>query len=523
MSLLTVQQWVMSRKTQLLFLAILLLGIFARSWEFLRLPPGLHHDEASIGVDAYYLYRYGVDRQNISYPMHFIAWGNGQNAPYAYLLVPLIALFGLSVPVIRLPILLSGIATLPLIYLIFKRTVDEKFGLLAMFCMAISPWHILLSRWGLESNLLPLFFSAAYFLVLKTKDDWRWFIPANIVFALCLYTYGITYAFLPIFILISLVILYRYHILNMRQILIGLAILVLLGLPVILFVAVNFFRLDSIHIGPVTIPRMPTLSRFQQEGVMFQSNVAATLVGYFKALMNLLIFQNDFRARNVFPPYGYFYGITFPLALVGIWGVIQTLHTKREEKLLWLTWLGSAVILGTLEPVIINRINIIFIPLIALMAYSIYWLGTRFRYILPVAVVVLLIAFSMFTSAYHGEDYRLEAGKEFYTGLLPALQLAQEQTDGPICITNEKVYMPYIFVLYTEKTPPTEFIANVQYRDSDEPLREVDRLGRYTFGLQNCGDNPESAYILFRTERPDRPRDYKRMPFDYFTLYLPKQ
>ena len=109
----SIQEWSFQHKTKLLFAVILLLGIFARTWEFRSLPPGLHHDEASSGVDAYYLYHYGVDRQNVSYPIHFIAWGSGQNAPYAYLLIPFIALFGLSPTVIRLPILLSGIATLP--------------------------------------------------------------------------------------------------------------------------------------------------------------------------------------------------------------------------------------------------------------------------------------------------------------------------------------------------------------------------------------------------------------------------
>lgn len=510
------------RKTKLIFGAILLIGIFARTWEFRSLPPGLHHDEASIGVDAYYLYRYGVDRHNNSYPIHFISWGNGQNAPYAYLLIPFIALFGLSASVIRLPILLSGIVTLPIIYLIFKRTVDQKFGLFAMFCIAISPWHILLSRWGLESNLLPFFFSAGYLLLLKTREDWRWFIPANILFALCLYTYGTTYAFLPLFMFAAVIILFKSGILTIGQILFGLAVLGIGSLPVILFVVINIFGFDSIHIGPVTVPHMPTLSRFQQEGAMFQSNAIGTFIHYFNALIQLLISQNDFRARNVFPPYGYFYGITFPLAVLGAFVLARNMQQGRDEKLLWFGWLGSAVILGTLEPVIVNRINIIFIPLIALIAYFLYWLSIHFRLVLSIAIAILLIAFSFFTYHYHGDAYRLEAGREFYTGLLPALRLAQEQTHGPICITNSKVYQPYIFVLYTEKMPPAQFVNEIHYSDPTSPLHEADRLGRYTFGLENCGDDPNSAYILFRNEKPEHPRYYQRMEFDYFTLYLPK-
>lgn len=516
------RRWGMSKKTEILFVAILLLGIFARTWEFRTLPPGLHHDEAAIGMEAYYLYHDGVDRNNVSFPIHFIGWGNGQNAPYAYLLIPLIALFGLSVPVIRLPILLSGIASLPLIYLIFKRTVDEKFGLFAMFCIAISPWHILLSRWGLESNLLPFFFSIGYFFLLKTKDDWRWFSAANVVFALCLYTYGIAYAFLPMFLLAVFIILLKSGWLKINQVLIGFGILIICALPIILFVLINLLGMDSIHIGAITIPRMPTLSRFQQEGVMFHSSWMETFIRYSSGFLQLLLSQNDFRARNVFPPYGYFYGVTFPLAILGVWALTRSLQQNRAEKLLWIGWLGSAFILGMLEPVIINRINIIFIPLIGCVAYFVHWLGTRFRLAIPLAVGILLIAFAFFHYDYHADPYRLEAGKEFYTGLLPALRFAQEQTDGPICISTYKVVQPYIFVLYTEKIPPAQVAEEIQYHQPITPLREVDKLGRYTFGLENCGQDPKSTYILFYRERPETPRNYEKSSFDYFTVYMPK-
>ena len=101
-----------------LFLLILGLGIFARTWEFNRLPPGLTADETSNGVDAFSLYHFGIDRNGVSYPIQFISWGSGQSALYGYLLIPFIALFGLSTAVIRIPMLISGIITLPLVFLV---------------------------------------------------------------------------------------------------------------------------------------------------------------------------------------------------------------------------------------------------------------------------------------------------------------------------------------------------------------------------------------------------------------------
>ncbi|MBR2279774.1 MAG: hypothetical protein IJ903_02445 [Ruminococcus sp.] len=60
-------------------------------------PAGLNQDEASIGYEAWSVLHYGIDRNGLSVPVHFIAWGSGQNALYAYLLMPFIALFGLNV------------------------------------------------------------------------------------------------------------------------------------------------------------------------------------------------------------------------------------------------------------------------------------------------------------------------------------------------------------------------------------------------------------------------------------------
>ena len=76
----------------LLFVMILIIGVFARTWEFRSLPPGLNQDEASSGVDAFDLLHYGVDRNGVSFPVLFISWGSGQNALYAYSLIPSIAL-----------------------------------------------------------------------------------------------------------------------------------------------------------------------------------------------------------------------------------------------------------------------------------------------------------------------------------------------------------------------------------------------------------------------------------------------
>jgi hypothetical protein len=198
-----------SGRQAILFGAVMVLGIFARTWDYRRLPPGLNADEASIGVEAYNLAHFGVDRNGVSYPVHFIAWGSGQNALYGYVLVPFVAALGLSPLAVRLPMLLTGIASLPIMYFVATRTFKRGIGLLAMLFLAISPWHILLSRWALESNLLPFVFLSAYGCLLLGVTRRLWFLAACILFGLALYAYGTAYAIVPIFMVCVVVIMAR--------------------------------------------------------------------------------------------------------------------------------------------------------------------------------------------------------------------------------------------------------------------------------------------------------------------------
>src|SRR5512143_2286870 len=97
-----------------LFIAILAIGIFARAWELSSVPQGMYPDEYSVSVDSYSLIHFGVDRNLVSFPVALISWGEGTSALYAYLAMPFLALGGASPFTYRLPMLLSGILTLPL-------------------------------------------------------------------------------------------------------------------------------------------------------------------------------------------------------------------------------------------------------------------------------------------------------------------------------------------------------------------------------------------------------------------------
>lgn len=301
-----------------LFLLILALGIFARTWEFGQLPPGVDIDEAATAVDAYDLYKYGVDRNGMAFPVEFVSWGEGQNALYAYLLIPFFAVAKeLSPVVVRLPMLLAGVASLPLAYLLGKALLDSRLGLLSMFFLAISPWHILLSRWGKEVNLFPFVFLAGFVCLLKASKDDRWFVPGCILLGLCLYAYGTSYVTAPIFLLCVMVIGACKRLLRVKIMILGLSAFAVLAAPIAALIVVNMAQLHSINVGPFTIPRFPSPPRFENQTVAGDATPNQTIAKNLADGAMLLATQSDGIVSNAVEPFGYFYSITLPFALLG--------------------------------------------------------------------------------------------------------------------------------------------------------------------------------------------------------------
>jgi hypothetical protein len=510
-----------------LFGAILAIGIFARVWEFDTVPGGLHQDEASIGVDAFSLLRFGVDRNGVSFPVNFISWGNGMDALDGYVLIPFIAIFGLTSVIVRLPSLLSGIFSLVIVYFVAIRIFeDEKIALLSMFLLAISPWHILMSRWGINENVLPFVFMVGFSFILTSKPN-NYNYPLGCVFlALSLYAYGAAYVASPVFLICATVILLVAKRVNPGKIILGVLLYSLLITPIALFVLINTFKWETIQVGLVTIPRLPVLPRFESVAAVFTENsIRHQLLNNFLGMFNFLIHQTDGQIFNVVEPYGYLYTITFPLAVIGMVILFPFKKNPRTpEQLILLSWLGAAFTVGLLQPATINRMCLIFIPLFICVALFIRWVGKYSRIFLIASIIAFLVGFVFFSRDYHGKTYQEQSAIRFFPGFVSALNYARNLgiASDPICVTG-KVNMPYVFVEFAEQTDPREFLNTIEYIDPQADFRRVKTMGRYTFGLQNCVNLPRTIYLTRYDEMPPLvATNYVMTRFDYFLVFIPK-
>lgn len=514
-------------KTPILFTVIFIIGIFARAWEYASLPPGLNVDEASIGVEAYYLYKFGVDRYGLSYPVHFISWGSGQNALYAYLLIPFVALKGINAFAVRLPMLLAGILSLPLVFVAGKRLLGDRFALLAMFFMAISPWHIVNSRWAVESNIMPFLFLAGFTALTLANPRNAWFLVSTVFFAACLYAYGTAYVGVPVFLLLALPLLLRLERVTLKQVTAAAVVFILLAFPIGLFLAVNTLKLDSMYLGVVTVPRLPVEARYETMAAVFGESPMAAIAANAGIMFDVLWSQSDAFPWNFVEPFGYFYKYTFPLALIGFMLTLPFKFVKADRAERWLVaaWMLASFAIGILHPVNLTRFNLVFTPILFCIALLFLDLEPRLPRIIPAAVGVFLISFVLFNRAYHGAEYRKVASALFNEGIIPAVEYAADNGDSLICLTDEH-YSLYIYVLLTQKFHPAEYAQDLEWidpADPADPARTLLALKQFRFTPDGCLGDPTAAYILTLRESPPNPEiGYKERKFGKFVVHLPK-
>ena len=154
-----------------ILLLILCLAAAVRLIGLGRHPAGVLPDEAYGAYNAWALMTEGIDARGYGFPVYFVAWGSGMNVLYSYLAIPFFWLFGATTTVYRIPQALIGILGVYAAYVLGRELLNEKFGLLFSFVLAINPWSIINNRFALESNLAPsLFLIAVTLLVLGDQD-----------------------------------------------------------------------------------------------------------------------------------------------------------------------------------------------------------------------------------------------------------------------------------------------------------------------------------------------------------------
>ena len=281
------------------------------------------------------------------------------------------------------------------------------------------------------------------------------------------------------------------------------------------------FDLESIRLGLMTIPHLPSPPRHETDIAIYQTNALNALSANLLEMAKVLILQNDgFLISST--KFGYLYVFTFPFIILGAYFFLTSPQNSTETKLV-LMWLISALAIGIFVKATFYRLNLAFIPLFIFCAAFMHWLNKKNKVAFIFSIALFLAGFLSFTYYYHNSDYKNQADRWYFTGLLSALNYAKDSNSGAICVTTNKINMPYIFVLFSEKMDSSVGPNKVLYIDPQSQFRIAKSVGRYTFGLENCLVNLKTTYVLFFTESfPITSNSFEVRDFGLYTVYTPK-
>jgi 4-amino-4-deoxy-L-arabinose transferase-like glycosyltransferase len=131
---------------------IFLIAVLFRFINLSAYPAGFHIDEASLGYNGYSLLLTGKDDNGNFLPLYIDMFGDNRPSGYHYLTIVPIILFGLTEFATRFPGALFGSLTVFAMYLLANVIFKNKaISLLSAFLIAVSPWHIVLSRASAET------------------------------------------------------------------------------------------------------------------------------------------------------------------------------------------------------------------------------------------------------------------------------------------------------------------------------------------------------------------------------------
>lgn len=429
-----------------IFAGLMLLALVLRAWQFGNIPGGMNQDGAMAAVDAKALADYATDRYGMHMPVHFTAWGYGQmSVLLSYLMVPFIKLFGLSAVTARLPMLLVSLGGIAAAYFLFRQLFGVRAAQIVLAFLVMNPWHFMQSRWALDCNVFPHMFLLGVFFMMKGIAGKRRYLYLSMVFyALCMYSYGISFYTVPVFLLAACIYMLVKKVIGWKEVGISVGVYALVSWPIYTTMAINALGGKTIETPFFTIPFFPDSVR-SQDILFFAEDKWEQLGINIKAMMSVLL-EGDTLPWNTIPGYGTIYTCFLLFVPVGIYYAVYRIRKeediiKKTGFLCLLFFFGIGILAGVLTASVnVNRINIIMYPLILFAAMGIYYVYESRKKLTLVLVPVYLLLGVMFLNQYF-TDYAESIRYSFFDGFIEAVQDLEETSDCQIyCITPDSQY-----------------------------------------------------------------------------------
>jgi hypothetical protein len=179
---------------------------------------------------------------------------------------------------------------------------DSRIVYTAAALCAVSPWHIRDAMFTLDCNYLPhIMIIGIYFLTkaVKSEKPAKYYAAAMLFFGLCFYCYLMSAIIIPVFLTVTYLLLLIKKKISISDCALSVAVLVLIGLPFILFLLVVYgfaepFRLFGFNYEMPYYHSYQFLSDNRDSSVL--SVIAGKIADVFAGIMDLVM--PDYQLTN---------------------------------------------------------------------------------------------------------------------------------------------------------------------------------------------------------------------------------
>jgi 4-amino-4-deoxy-L-arabinose transferase-like glycosyltransferase len=438
----------------------------------------LNWDEASIGYNAYSILKTGKDEWGESLPFHFRSYGEYKLPAQIYASVPGVAIFGLNELGVRITPVVYGTLTVLVVYFLASLIFRNRWvGLASALLLAISPWHIHLTRASFESSFSVFWVSLGVLFLIKGFEKPKWWIYSVIPFAISIYTYNSARVFTPLFLGITFL-LFRRDVLKKSKIF----------FLSVLFFAISLIPLFNFWFTGEATARLKLVSIMDDPGFALRINEARgqlKLPGVLPRLIHnkathfvyafgknyIAHFSPDFLFINGAPHkqhhvqgVGELYAFQAPFLIIGL---IYLFRKKNKYTLLLIPWILLAFV-----PVSITidstpnalRTLIAVVPYQIITAYGLYefyLMIEKRRFLRNLAFVVILLVgiLSMrnYLDNYYNTYPRLYSRDWQYGYKQVVNYISNHYEDYDLIVFSRHYGEPHMFTLFFTAWDPKSF------------------------------------------------------------------
>ncbi|HKY73998.1 MAG TPA: glycosyltransferase family 39 protein [Patescibacteria group bacterium] len=467
------------------FLLILLLASLLRFVWLGSVPIGLSWDEAAIGYNGYGIAVVRRDEWLNKLPVTFKSFGDYKAAAAIYANAITTILFGSTAFAVRLPMAFAGILTVVATYGIAKQLFrEDRYALISMFLVAVSPINIHYSRIGFESGVGVAFSAVAMWMFLLAETWWPALFASVVSAAASLYAYHSPKITLPIlfvgFLLFKRKWVSKHLLLLGTAGVFGLVLLIPLVRETISGPAGERFFMTSVIANRSGLLPLPTIVSTLARNLQLHLDPAFLFFGASTTLRHgnrmfgilgfaegVLLISILLRFRKKFDNNATLLPIIISIAAGFLPALISNdaPHSNRAHGIVpWIQLLATVGFISIEQTVLKNKRALLFRALVIL------------------TLVQTIIYSYVYYRVYTGD----EAGLEFQYGYMEAVQVARSyESQVDHVVMTDAYQQPYIFVLFGKRLTPIQWqqgaLANYQFRpihwDSDKTSSRVLFIG----------------------------------------------